>query len=102
MLFSAAFIAFSILTKTACASANDGADYESLPLKTIFPGPWESNIRAPFNKSHIVPVKVYNSEGAVSGAESVLQDAYTSSEHTWVISPGGLVTFEFRENIAGK
>jgi hypothetical protein len=85
----------------ASASKYDGPDYESLPLDTIFPGPWESNIRAPFNKSHIAPVKIFNFEGAVSGAEAVLRDASPSSI-SWVISPGGLITFEFEENISGK
>ena len=79
-----------------------GPDYEALPLDTIFPGPWESNIRAPLNKSYITPVKIFNFEGVVSGAEAVLQDAETSSGITWVISPGGLITFEFAENIGGR
>lgn len=79
-----------------------GPDYEALPLDTIFPGPWESNIRAPVNKSHIAPVKIYNFEGAVNGAEAVLQAAETSSGISWVISRGGLITFEFAENIGGR
>jgi hypothetical protein len=79
-----------------------GPDYEALPLDTIFPGPWESNIRAPLDKSRIAPVKIFNFEGAVSGAEAVLQDAESSSGISWVISPGGLVTFEFAENIGGR
>ncbi len=87
---------------TAQAASNDGADYNSLPLDTIFPGPWESNIRAPLNKSHISPVKIFNFEGMVSGAEAVLQDANTNSGIAWVIGPGGLITFEFEENISGK
>ncbi|KUJ10094.1 Six-hairpin glycosidase, partial [Mollisia scopiformis] len=73
-----------------------------LPRDTIFPGPWEQNIRAPLNKSHITPVKIYNFEGATVGAEAVLQDANVQSGLSWVISPGGLITFEFGENIAGK
>ena len=84
------------------ASQNSGPDYESLPLDTVFPGPWESNIRAPADKSHITPSKIFNFEGAVSGAESVLQDAAKTAGISWVISPGGLVTFEFAENIGGK
>jgi hypothetical protein len=92
--------AFSFYFSTS-ASKYDSPDYESLPLDTIFPGPWESNIRAPFNKSHIVPVKIFNFEGAVSGAEAVLRDASPSSI-SWVLSPGGLITFEFEENISGK
>jgi hypothetical protein len=78
-----------------------GLDYEALPPDTIFPGPWESNIRAPTNKSYITPVKIYNYEGAVSGFETVLQDSQ-ATEQSWKISPGGLVTFEFLENIGGR
>lgn len=84
------------------AAAFPGPDYEALPLDTIFPGPWESNIRAPVNKSHITPVRIYNFEGAVNGAEAVLQDAESSNGISWVISPGGLITFEFAENIGGR
>lgn len=96
-LLSALYLAGS----TVEAAKFDGPDYESLPLDTIFPGPWESNIRAPFNKSYITPVKIFDFEGAVSGGEAVLQDA-DAEGISWVISPGGLITFEFGENIAGK
>jgi hypothetical protein len=91
-----------------CASATliqalqSGPDYKSLPLDTIFPGPWESNIRAPVNKSRIVPVRIFGSEGAVSGGESVLQNANTDRGSSWRIGTGGLITFEFEENISGK
>lgn len=85
----------------ATKASYTGPDYEDLPLDTIFPGPWESNIRAPANKSHITPVKIFNSEGPVSGAEAVLQDADVSGI-SWVISTGGLITFEFQENIGGR
>lgn len=82
----------------------EGPDYNSLPLDTIFPGPWEANIKAPVNKSHIAPVRIFNFEGATYGAESVLQDAELNAEGglTWGISPGGLISFEFAENIGGK
>lgn len=78
-----------------------GPDYKSLPLNTIFPGPWESNIRAPRNKSHIVPIRIFGREGAVSGGEAVLQHAQRNDAE-WKISSGGLITFEFEENISGK
>ena len=94
--------ALLLLTQYAQATEYDGPNYESLPLDTIFPGPWEDNIRAPVNKSHIAPVKIFNYEGAVAGAEAVLQDASTAGGISWVISPGGLITFEFAENIAGR
>lgn len=96
--------AFLCLAAAAHAKiSNDGgADYESLPHDTIFPGPWESNIRAPVNKSHIVPVKIFAFEGQTQGAETVLTGADAQSGLTWTISPGGLITFEFGENIAGR
>ncbi len=101
--YSSRVLGACILAGTAVrATKLNGPDYESLPLDTIFPGPWESNIRAPFNKSYITPVKIFNLEGAVAGAEVVLQDAKTHGGISWVIGPGGLITFEFGENIAGK
>ena len=84
-------------TKASCA----GPDYENLPLDTIFTGPWESNIRAPVNKSHIVPIRIFNREGNVTGAEALLQDVDAPGV-SWTISPGGLITFEFQENIGGR
>ena len=99
---SPAFLSALFLSASVVNGAKyDGPDYESLPLDTIFPGPWESNIRAPFNKSYITPVRIFDFEGSVSGGEAVLQDAETEGI-SWVISPGGLITFEFEENIAGK
>jgi hypothetical protein len=92
---------FYIYVWKAQALNFDGPDYESLPLDTIFLGPWESNIRAPVNKSYIQPVKIFKLEGTVSGPESVLQDAGSEGKPLR-ISPGGLVTFEFAENIGGK
>jgi hypothetical protein len=93
----------SICLCLPAAQALQGPDYAHLPLDTIFPGPWESNIRAPFNKSHITPVKIFKAEGAVSGFETVLQDADASIEGIhWRVRPGGLVTFEFAESISGR
>jgi hypothetical protein len=82
----------------------EGPDYHSLPSDTLFPGPWEDNIKAPVNKTHIVPVRIFNFEGATFGAENVLQDADVNAHGglAWGISPGGLITFEFAENIGGK
>jgi hypothetical protein len=89
------------LRSAATKASYAGPDYEALPLNTIFPGPWERNIRAPFNKSYIQPVKIFNYEGNLSGGETVLQDA-DSNGISWVIGPGGLITFEFAENIGGR
>ena|ERR1700710_2307615 len=100
MYFTISILFFLFLASTQ--AINNGPDYESLPLNTIFPGPWENYIRAPVNKSHIAPVKIFDLEGVVSGAETVLQDADANGGIAWIIGPGGLITFEFAENIAGK
>jgi hypothetical protein len=96
------YVACLFLCSAATKASYAGPDYEALPRDTIFPGLWEDNIRAPFNKSYIAPTKIFNIEGAVAGAETVLLDAEKSSGASWVISPGGLVTFEFAENIGGR
>jgi hypothetical protein len=93
------------LPLTLASQSYEGPDPSSLPLKTLFPGPWESNIKAPLNKSHIAPVRIFHFEGTTTGAASVLQDAHkdvSADGLTWGISPGGLITFEFAENIGGK
>ncbi len=102
MLFHVSYL-LAALPLHAQALKYQGPDYEAPPpLDTIFPGPWESYIRAPLNKSHITPVRIFHYEGATSGAESVLQDASAENGVSWVISPGGLITFEFQENISGR
>lgn len=88
------------LAAAVAAAQSDFVNYQSLPRDTIFPGPWESNIRAPVNKFRIIPVKIFKSEGVVWDGEAVLQDADPGA--SWGIGLGGLVTFEFAENIAGK
>jgi hypothetical protein len=50
---------------SACAAhafKYDGPDYKSLALDTIFPGPWESNIRAPLTKSYVQPCTITRAE----------------------------------------
>lgn len=95
---------FALFGLAAAETKYPGPDYNSLPLDTLFPGPWEQNIKAPKNKTHIVPVRIFNYEGATFGAESVLEDADVSVDTglTWGIGPGGLITFEFAENIGGR
>lgn len=104
MFRSRGIVALFLYLAAVNAKPSEKLDYESLPTDTIFPGPWEEYIRAPANKSFITPVKIFNFEGATKGAELVLQDALEPANRglSWVISPGGLITFEFGENIAGK
>lgn len=82
----------------------EGPDYHSLPRDTLFPGPWEANIKAPANKSRITPVRIFNFEGVTVGAENALQNAGGNANGglVWTLSSGGLITFEFLENIGGK
>ncbi|KAL9028734.1 MAG: hypothetical protein Q9196_002952 [Gyalolechia fulgens] len=77
-----------------------GISHTSLPRQAVFPGPWEAYIKAPSNKSHIRPQKIRYVEGHVSIPEAVLdwQQGNTST----TLDPGGLVTLEFSENIAGR
>ncbi|KAI4161070.1 MAG: hypothetical protein LQ342_005233 [Letrouitia transgressa] len=72
----------------------------SLPTKTLFPGPWEENIKAPIVKSAIYPIKVWNTEGEASKPEALLEwaDKGTSTQ----LGSGGLISLEFSENIAGR
>jgi len=101
-LFSQALLCLSAGAAQATKPSFDGPDYESLPLDTIFPGPWEANVRAPVNKSHITPAKIFASEGDAVGGDAVLSGARSSGGLAWEIGPGGLITFEFAENIGGR
>ena len=70
------------------------------PWDPVFPGPWDDYIKAPFNKSHIRPAKLWHAEGSVSLPEAILEWEVGNSSTT--LGPGGLVTLEFPENIAGR
>ncbi|KAL8833064.1 MAG: hypothetical protein Q9170_004526 [Blastenia crenularia] len=77
-----------------------GISHTSLPQQAVFPGPWDEYIKAPFDKSHIRPQKVWHVEGPVSIPEAILDWRESNSSAT--LGPGGLVTLEFAENIAGR
>ena len=82
---------------------DDGSGHEHLPLDSQHHGILDSDMREPVNKSHIVPVKVFQQKGQVSGADSVLQGSSVESTSPWcVIGAGGSITFEFQERIAGR
>ena len=78
-------------------------DYSALPNKTVFPGPWERYIKAPADKSRIVPARIWRVGGNVttSSTGSLLHDGPYISGSGILIGPGGTITFEFAENIAG-
>ncbi|KAI9745671.1 MAG: hypothetical protein M1818_001205 [Claussenomyces sp. TS43310] len=84
----------------ASAPGFPGISYEDLPSNAVFPGPWESYIQAPKNKSHIHPKNVWKTEGDISAAEAVL-DGF-GSKPGMTFRPSGMATFEFEQNIAGR
>lgn len=77
-----------------------GISHTSLPRQAVFPGPWEEYIKAPSDSSHIRPAKIWHIEGSVALSEAVLNWREGGSSIT--LDPGGLVIFEFAENIAGR
>jgi len=77
-----------------------GPSYENLPSKAVFPGPWDANIQAPANKTHIRPKRVWKTEGDVAAADTLV--AWNTKNHSLTMGTGGLVTLEFPQNIAGR
>ncbi|KAB5545597.1 Six-hairpin glycosidase-like protein, partial [Coniochaeta sp. 2T2.1] len=78
-------------------------DFESLSNKTIWPGPWEKYIKAPKDKTRIAPARIWKARGNVTTSGI---DAKTRVGHEpgggIAIGPGGELTLEFPENIAGR
>ncbi|KAL8949430.1 MAG: hypothetical protein Q9222_004453 [Ikaeria aurantiellina] len=77
-----------------------GVSHSSLPQHAVFPGQWEEYIKAPANRSHIRPQKVWHVEGSVFHPQAVLD--WQENNSSTIIGPGGLVILEFPENIAGR
>ena len=77
-----------------------GPSYEHLPPEAVFPGPWNDNIQAPANKSHIQPARIWNTEGDVSYVTAPVDGNWNGGSLT--MGAGGLVTLEFPQNIAGR
>ena len=106
MIFSACFdyvlLAYhAVVQQIASSVYHDLAiSHLSLPPRAVFPGPWEGYIKAPANRSYIRPSSIWHVEGPVSGLNAVL-DCPDGNQST-TIEPGGLVIFEFSENIAGR
>lgn len=73
---------------------------QNLPSEAVFPGPWDQYIQAPADKTHIRPKSVKYAEGDVSDASSVLNG--TDGTQSLAIGPGGIVIFEFGQNIGGR
>ncbi|KXH51899.1 hypothetical protein CSIM01_13676 [Colletotrichum simmondsii] len=81
-------------------------DPNSLPDTPVFRGPWERYIKAPADKTYIVPHRIWDVEGNIttSGLEAVEVgvEAGRTFHHGITIGPGGMLTLEFEENIAGR
>lgn len=98
-------LALLLSVSISCALSLDqwsfpGPSYEDLPLKALFPGPWDANIQAPANKTHIKPLEIWNTEGNVVAAEVLV--AEMAEQRSLIMGPGGLVTLQFPQNIAGR
>ena len=76
------------------------ADYGPLPENTLFPGPWEQYIKAPKNKTHITPARIYRVRGNVS--TSSFEDGKHEDGGGLMLGAGGTLSLEFDENIAGR
>ncbi|KAI0600414.1 hypothetical protein F4775DRAFT_62872 [Biscogniauxia sp. FL1348] len=94
-----------IIPALMASALSSGIDYHDLPNAAVFPGPWDDYIKAPANKSFITPAGVWKTEGNAT----TLTRGFRPSEagvpitsSTISIGGGGLVTVEFRENIAGR
>ena len=77
-----------------------GISYLALPSRAVFPGPWDEYIKGPANKSYIRPGRIWHVEGPVSDPNAMLD--WPEGNQSTTIDPGGLVIFEFSENIAGR
>lgn len=73
---------------------------QELPAEAVFPGPWDKYIQAPANKTHIRPKGVKLTEGNVVNASAVLEGALGSQILN--LGPGGIVIFDFQQNIGGR
>lgn len=98
-------LATALLALCFSLASTQGVDYEHLPTDTVFPGPWEQNIKAPKDKTRILPAKVFFQE-SVKNPESVLENtqvnATAASNGRFNIGLGGTVIYEFAENIGGR
>lgn len=94
------------------------------PEESVFPGPWEENIKAPVNKTHIFPQKIFRWDGDVSEPDALLDGTKLNRECSlrpyefWLFYTtrleqdqailtfkcyrGNSITVEFTDNIAGR
>ncbi|WYZ38979.1 hypothetical protein EsH8_III_000893 [Colletotrichum jinshuiense] len=81
-------------------------DPKALPKTPVFKGPWERYIKAPADKTRITPSRVWNVEGNITTSQletlEVGVEAVYAFDHGITVGPGGVLTLEFEENIAGR
>lgn len=73
---------------------------QELPTEAVFPGPWNDYIQAPANKTHIRPKGLKLIEGDAQNASAVLGG--TNGTESLTLGPGGIVIFDFEQNIGGR
>ncbi|KAI1635908.1 Six-hairpin glycosidase-like protein [Biscogniauxia mediterranea] len=94
-----------IIPSLVAPALSFGIDYHNLPNKAVFPGPWDDYIKAPANKSFITSAGVWKTEGNVTTSTRIYRPSAAGvpiPSSRISIGEGGLVTVEFRENIAGR
>ncbi|KAF6831860.1 alpha-l-rhamnosidase a [Colletotrichum plurivorum] len=80
-------------------------DPESLPTKPIFKGPWDRFNKAPVDKARITPSRIWDVEGNITTSLRTVKVGTAAAgafDHGITIGPGGVLTLEFEENIAGR
>lgn len=130
-LYIALLLFLSLPDRVVCKREVNGVDQENLPTEAVFPGVWDKYIQAPRNKTFIRPRGIKLIEGDVGGSyESLMvvrQDDGTEvlkvsdeaedgkggddggqkpihgpRRGVMTMGRGGLVVFDFEENIAGR
>lgn len=102
--FPRVFAASSATSRLQSLPLDDSENFDHYhyppPQTSIFPGPWEENIQAPANKTHIYPEKLWRWDGDISDPGALLE--WTDPNTRSSLSPGGMITLEFKENVAGR
>lgn len=96
---AAGLVLSSYLCATHALDTSPGPSYEALPTTAAFPGPWDAYIQAPANKSYIVAKQIWKIDGDASVADVFVNG---TNKPGLTMGPGGLITLEFPQNIAGR
>jgi len=86
---------FYFLAIQTFATSAMGFTFRNYGIDTLFPGPWEELNKAPYGRV-IRPIKIYGSEGTLANPQGLVEGGQTT------FTPGSLITYEFKENIAGR